>query len=292
MSDPRALPGHVTTPLLTRITAESLDEDYRLVALRRATRPSTPAPRGSPVSSAVVTAVVIAVFGVLVATAAVQTSQDAASASVGRDALIGRVQDERAGLAALQQDIADLQDGNIELEDDVTRVALEGQEQATRLLRLQEATGFVAVTGPGVEVVVNDAPGGDLSQLVRDEDLAMLVDGLWRAGAEAIAINNQRITVLTAIRNVGPAIRVNSRPVNPPYVVSAIGDVDTLQANLLDTTHGQRFFDLAENIGFAYSMQNEEALSLPAARPPTLTHVKAGTAGENPGVEEDEEVNP
>ena len=55
--------------------------------------------------------------------------------------------------------------------------------------------------------------------VVRDADLAILVDGLWNAGAEAIAINGQRLTALTPIRNAGPAIQVNSTPLVPPYVV-------------------------------------------------------------------------
>jgi uncharacterized protein YlxW (UPF0749 family) len=87
---------------------------------------------------------------------------------------------------------------------------------------------------------------------------------------------------------------VNSRPVNPPYVVQAIGDPRTLPADLLDTTHGARFFDIAGNLGFPYKIEVENAsdgLTLPASRPPRLRHVQSGTSGANPGVD-DEEVNP
>ena len=38
-------------------------------------------------------------------------------------------------------------------------------------------TGFTAVTGPGVRITVDDAPGGDVTQVVRDSDLAILVIG-------------------------------------------------------------------------------------------------------------------
>ena len=58
------------------------------------------------------------------------------------------------------------------------------------------------------------------------------MNGLWTAGAEAISINGQRLTVLTAIRNGGPVINVNSRPLAPPYTVQAIGDPRTLLADL------------------------------------------------------------
>ena len=152
------------------------------------------------------------------------------------------------------------------------------REELARERRLQVRTGFVPVRGEGVRVTVSDPPRGDIDDLVRDEDLALLVDGFWRAGAEAVAINNQRLTALSPIRNEGPAINVNSRPVNAPYVVSAIGDTLTLQAELLETTHGQRFFDLADDLGFVYEMQNVDELSLPGDRLPRLRHVAVGTA--------------
>jgi len=276
MADPRMgpLPEHVTTPLLTLITEHSLDDDYRVAGERRAAAGGG-APRGKP---AWLAASVIAVFAILVARAAVQTSRNAATADAGRATLIARVQDERAAVEDQQAAIVDLQRANIELEDNRDEVIAQQREANARLRRLQVATGYVAVTGPGVRIVVDDAPGGDVTQMVRDEDLALLVDGLWGAGAEAISINGQRLTALSAIRNVGPAVHVNSRPVNPPYTVQAIGDTLTLQADLLDTTHGQQFFDLADDLGFVYSMQNENSLTLPAAPGPRLRHVEAGTA--------------
>jgi uncharacterized protein YlxW (UPF0749 family) len=275
MADPRngPLPDHVTTPLLTLITEHSLDDDYREVAERRGVAAGG-APSGKP---AWVAATVVGVFGILVATAALQTSRNADTADAGRATLIARVQDERAALEQQQAAIADLQRTNIGLEDRQADVVADQRDTTARLRRLQVATGYTAVTGPGVRIVVDDAPNGDVTQIVRDEDLALLVDGLWGAGAEAISINDQRLTALSAIRNVGPAVHVNSKPVNPPYTVQAIGDTLTLQADLLDTTHGRQFFDLADDLGFVYSMQNENSLTLPAAPGPRLRHVEART---------------
>jgi uncharacterized protein YlxW (UPF0749 family) len=219
----------------------------------------------------------VAVFGILVATAAVQTSRNADTADAGRQTLIARVRVERAGLERQQAEIADLQRATIGLEERRSDLIADQRETNARLRRLQVATGYGPVTGEGVRIVVDDAPGGDVTQMVRDEDLALLVDGLWGAGAEAISINDQRLTVLSGIRNVGPAVHVNSKPVNPPYTVRAIGDTLTLQADLLDSTHGQQFFDLADDLGFVYTMQNENSLTLPAAPGPRLRHVEART---------------
>jgi len=284
----RPLPAHVTTPLLTRITEQSMDEDYQQVALRKGTgdeRPSGPArPR-------MVAAGVIAVFGVLITTAAVQTSADADITDASRETLIQRIKDERDQVEGQQRTIADLQDDTVGLQDALD-VLTEDQAVATaRQRRLEVATGYIAVRGEGVRITVNDPSNPrDTTQLVRDEDLAWLVDGLWEAGAEAIAINDQRLNGLGAIRNVGIGVRVNSLPVNPPYVIQAIGDTRTLQADLLDTTHGQQFFDLADQLGFDVNMQNDDGLQLPAARGPRLLHALRGTSGK-PDMK-NEEVNP
>lgn len=285
----RRLPAHVTTPLLTRITAESMDEDYRLVAERKTTTTGMPTGPGRPHWTA---AGVVVLFGVLVTLAAVQTSRNADTTDAGRATLIARIESGREDLAGQQDRIAELQENNISLDDERTEVTAAQAEADAQVRRLETMTGHVAVSGPGVSIVVDDAPGGDVTQLVRDEDLALLVDGLWAAGAEAIAINNQRLTALSAIDNEGPAVKVNSRPVNPPYTISAIGDVLTLQGNLLNTAHGQQFFDLAEDLGFVYDMDDEDDLTLPSARPPRLRHVTAGTSADKPSIQDEEEATP
>ena len=59
-----------------------------------------------------------------------------------------------------------------------------------------------------------------------------MVNELRAAGAEAFAVNDQRIVATTAIRCVGPAIQVNSVPLTPPYKIRAIGDPATLSSAL------------------------------------------------------------
>jgi uncharacterized protein YlxW (UPF0749 family) len=284
----RSLPAHVTTPLLTRITEQSMDEDYQHVAWRK--QGAGPGP-SAPDRPRLVAALVVAGFGILVTTAAVQTSANSDVADASRETLIQRINTERDQVEVQEQTIADLQDQTIDLQEALDALTEEQASATARLRRLEVATGYVAVRGEGVRVTVDDPPDPtDTTELVRDEDLAWLVNGLWEAGAEAIAINDQRLNALGAIRNVGIAVKVNSMPVNPPYVVQAIGDNDTLQADLLDTTHGQRFFNLADQLGFGVDMQNDDELQLPAARGPNLLHARRGTSGK-PDMN-NEEANP
>ena len=284
------LPEHVTTPLLTLITEHSLDDDYRRG--RAAPRHRGCATRRRA-GRAWVAAAVVAVFGVLVTTAAVQTSRNADTADAGRATLIaqGPGRASRPGAAAGTRSWSSSAPTSTSRSVARTSSPTSGTTDRAAAPAPGRHRATPPVTGPGVRIVVDDAPGGDVTQLVRDEDLALLVDGLWGAGAEAISINDQRLTALSAIRNVGPAVHVNSRPVNPPYTVQAIGDTLTLQADLLDTTHGQQFFDLADDLGFEYAMENEHALTLPSAPGPRLRHVEAGT-GDGQGRQQEEEAAP
>ena len=60
-------------------------------------------------------------------------------------------------------------------------------------------------------------------------DLQIIVNGLWGAGAEAIAINGQRLSSTAAIRFAGQAIIVDFRPLARPYVITALGDPQGMQ---------------------------------------------------------------
>jgi uncharacterized protein YlxW (UPF0749 family) len=131
--------------------------------------------------------------------------------------------------------------------------------------RAELNTGFAVVHGPGVRITVDNRPDADVDSEIRDEDLAILVDALWEAGAEAIAVNDQRINALGGIRNTNRAVHVNGRPVNAPYVVSVIGDNRTLQARLLQTYQGQQWFGLVDGLGFVYEAENVDDIRLPAA---------------------------
>jgi uncharacterized protein YlxW (UPF0749 family) len=272
MPEPSAAGDRVTMPLLTLITQQSLDEDYLHVAERRASEPAGSSPR-RPRRTA---AVVVAAFGLLVTVAAVQTSARAGVTDASRAALTQQIEDGRANIGDLQSRIVHLRELNVGLQDRLDAVSATQQAASARLARIQSSTGFGAVTGPGVRITVDDRPDG--TELVKDTDLRLLVNGLWAAGAEAISINGQRLTARTAIRNSNAAIHVNVRALSPPYVVLAVGDERTLQADLMDTTSGLQFRDLADSLGFPFTMDNENQLTLPAA-PPRLLRLDSAVEG-------------
>ena len=92
------------------------------------------------------------------------------------------------------------------------------RSQQRTIQELEPGVGAVAVRGPGLVIVVDDAPSSENSQpdRVYDVDLQILTNGLWQAGAEAVAINGHRLSALTAIRGAGEAITVDYPFADPP----------------------------------------------------------------------------
>ncbi|MGA8994579.1 MAG: DUF881 domain-containing protein [Nocardioidaceae bacterium] len=253
-------PPQAVLGLLNYITATSLDEDYAHVSARRA--PGSRRRRGRGAMA------VLAMFGVLVATAAVQTARTADQSATSRSSLVAQLNARKAELDRLTVRASTLRSqvatGRAqELTD--TRAGRALQDQVRRL---QVAAGTVRTRGPGIRVVVDDAPGGtSVKQQVQAPDLQKLVNGLWQVGAEAIAVNGQRLTATSAIRDAAGAITVNFRSLRGPYTVSAIGDPDTMAADLLDTDGGQVMVTLQSTFGLVFRVDIEESMVLPAATP-------------------------
>ena len=139
-------------------------------------------------------------------------------------------------------------------------------------------------------MTVDDQPQGDPDGRVRATDLRILVNGLWQAGAEAIAINGRRLTSLSAIVNSGIAIQVNEGPLSPPYVVQAVGGPN-LDADFVETQSGLTFIALAEQFGFVVERDTVSSLLLPAA-PPSMQRLLYAELPSATGPGDQEETNP
>jgi uncharacterized protein YlxW (UPF0749 family) len=103
----------------------------------------------------------------------------------------------------------------------------------------RKEAGLVEVTGAGVEVTLNDSnmvvqPGENPNLYVlHDEDVLKVINELKAAGAQALAINGQRLLAGSEIRCVGPTILTNkSYRLTPPFIISAVGDPDNMVSSL------------------------------------------------------------
>jgi uncharacterized protein YlxW (UPF0749 family) len=270
-------------PLLALVTREAVDEDYVHAAQRRVAGGEAPAPQRTRLQGA---AVVTVAFGLLIALAAVQTARNADVQQESRDALIERIDQRQKDVKSLESRIRALQRQDAELRSTSSRVQGQLAEATVTLQQLLISTGFVAVHGPGLRVTVSDNPDGSADGRVRASDLRLLVNGLWSAGAEAIAINGRRLSNISAIINSNISIAVNRSPLTPPYVVSAIGG-SSMAAALPDTTSGAEFQELTDEFGFVVDRHNETDLVLPAAPDSQLRLRYAGQENGPPDNQED-----
>jgi uncharacterized protein YlxW (UPF0749 family) len=138
------------------------------------------------------------------------------------------------------------------------------------LERARIAAGLIPLTGTGMVLQLDDSQAPvppDASQadyLVGSRDIRSVVEELWLAGAEAIAINSERLTPTTAIIDIGPSLLVNSAYLAPPYQVTALGPADLYER--LSRSPG--FIDFvrarAEAYGIRLSFAEPESVDMPA----------------------------
>lgn len=234
--------------LLDQVVQSALDDDY----YQRPTRPPS-------IRSKMLTALVTGALGLLVAVAIVQTRNDRPATQLERSALIDNIRDSRALAQSRQSNAQQLQSEIAELE-----AASQVERPGTTSLRV--TSGAIAVTGPGMVVRVESADGDDEPYgQVTDSDVQLIVNGLWLAGAEAVAIDGHRLTSTSAIRSAGEAITVNYKSVTEPIVISAIGDPDTIVVRWRNGPSGRYMADRAKDDAIRYSVRGSDEVDLPAA---------------------------
>lgn len=179
--------------------------------------------------------------------------------------------------AELQAQQEDLKSRILKLREDIQAVEGQGAGSAdlvrqlnTQLQEARIAAGLIALTGTGIVLQLDDSqslvpPGGSQADyLVGSRDIRTVVEELWIAGAEAIAINGERVTSTTAIIDIGSSLLVNSAYLAPPYQVTALGAPDLYER--LSRSPG--FIDFvrarAEAYGIRLSFAEPERVDMPA----------------------------
>ncbi|HEY3247289.1 MAG TPA: DUF881 domain-containing protein [bacterium] len=150
---------------------------------------------------------------------------------------------------------------------------LQGRTKLTQLgMQLDQLrlfAGFTAVEGPGVQIELRDSPnrlrpGDDPNTVILHyTDLQAVANELFASGAEALAINGERVVATTGLNCVGTTILCNIKRVAPPYRLVAIGPVDAMMAYL------QRPSGAVETLrafGFPVELVRGAHLTVPAYR--------------------------
>ncbi len=263
--------------LLDRLVRDALDQGYVDAAQRRANSPEEPGRGGRWWLG-----LGLALVGLLLAVGAV-AHWSTAPETAQRKLELGKAIDEAdTRVQALEQRIdATTAEVTVMQRSILTTGSIGGGLRA-RADALGVNAGTLPVKGPGVQVTIDDAPVDETALAagqpdlgrVLDRDLQGAVNGLWAAGAEAIDINGQRLTSLTAIRGAGTAILVNYRPLVRPYVISAIGDPTVMAATFARGLEGQALEGLRQTYGMRYDLETRDRLDLPGDTGVTLRYAE------------------
>lgn len=283
--------------LLTEILAHPLDPGYEAAARVReaAGLPAATHLRGPLLTLAAV------LLGALLAASALTLRAPTTAGSAARQQLIRQITSSRTQGDLLSLRIAQLRD-SIERTESGSPPA-PGGALIGQVRQLELVTGAAAIAGPGLELTLDDAAAEAQGRAGRDSgadqrtgspdtqgrvlgrDLQVVVNGLWQSGAEAIAVNNQRLTARSAIRFAGAAILVDYRPLTRPYLIAAIGP-GTMETRFADSDAGAYLRALGATYGIPSSIAGKESISLSggsgltvqAARPGLLPPVASSTS--------------
>jgi uncharacterized protein YlxW (UPF0749 family) len=210
---------------------------------------------------------VLAVTGFLLLTA-VSSARTTKRAEAPRKAeLIDLIESRRDQVVKLDQDVRQLRGEVADAERRAARSSKLGAAANRDLADLAGKAGTTALHGPGLEVKLDDSdrspPSPDEAGAYRihDSDLQLVVNGLFGAGAEAVAINGNRVVVTTPIRAAGDTIVVNFRPLSPPYRVTAIG-ADQRQFDASEIA--SRFRRWTGLFGLGFTIRHVDDITVPA----------------------------
>lgn len=261
--------------LLTTVMDHSLDEGYAEAAARKKAKGATGVPR--PLRAKLGLALGLVLAALVVTVGAAQARIAAPVVAKERAELIDRIESATSDADELEGDVETLRDDVGERQREALKKHGGSQGELVSLL-----SGATKVHGRGVKLVVDDAKEADQggggpresagfsdTGRVRDRDMQRVVNGLWQSGAEAISINDQRLTALSAIRAAGDAILVDNKPLVPPYTVLAVGDGQRLSTRFQNSRDGQYLHALQENFGVRTSISVQEDVRLSAA--PSVT---------------------
>jgi uncharacterized protein YlxW (UPF0749 family) len=257
--------------LLRDVMEHPLDPSYQLAADRRARG------EGRGQGSVVVIVTIAVLCGWMVTQGVAELRRPQPGQAAERVTLEREITSRTAEVDVRQRSIQSIRSQIASAQQDaLTRQG--DAAMAAQAQRLALATGELGVTGPGLEVTLRDADSVQQSGnadpraqasldtgRVLDRDLQVVVNGLWVAGAEAVAINGLRLTALAAIRSAGEAILVDFRPLVPPYVVQAVGDPTTLQTGFAADMAGAYVQSLRDNFGVQVAITSALRLDLPGA---------------------------
>jgi uncharacterized protein YlxW (UPF0749 family) len=181
-----------------------------------------------------------------------------------------RAQDLAQQLEVAEANRTNLEDELKNLRDQLTKMASKSQEYASLAQQLDQAqvsAGLRTMGGSGVVVEMRDStrpvqPGENPNAfIIHDSDVLQVINELIANGAEAIAVNEQRLTSRSEIRCGGPTITINGVRTAPPIIIKAIGNPEQLEGAI---SMKDGIAQQLQPFGIEIKVKREQAVIVPA----------------------------
>jgi uncharacterized protein YlxW (UPF0749 family) len=182
------------------------------------------------------------------------------------------VRNEAVKIDRIENELVDLQNQIQE----ITNSSQRNQIETTKLKieQLSPVAGFTAMSGPGLTVVLNDAPQVDLSipenerpdvndLLIHQEDVQSVVNALWAGGAQGVSLMGKRVISTSAVKCVGNTLLLHGKVYSPPFKIQAVGDVAKLTNSLRTDPNVTILQDYVDLYGLVYDVQRSQLIELP-----------------------------
>jgi uncharacterized protein YlxW (UPF0749 family) len=206
----------------------------------------------------------LAAFGVVVAGNSERQQGRAEAPQQAR--LVHLVESEQTEVASLQGAAARLRRQLAGAERNRSQRSTLSQQAAAELAGLAITAGETSLEGSGLVVTLNDAPNvpsgaADADAYrIHDTDVQLVVNALFSAGAEAVAVNGNRVSSVTSIRAAGQTIGVNLTPLLPPFRVTAIG---ADQRSFMQSAIARRFAEWTTEFGLGFDVSDRARVTVP-----------------------------
>lgn len=152
------------------------------------------------------------------------------------------------------------------------RKQLNDYDRDTEIIRLKMASGIVPLVGKGLRITLSDSDkklddyDDPMFYIVHYSTLELLINELWAAGAEAIAVNNYRIGNSTGLSCAGTTILIDTKRIAPPYIIDVIGDPKNLKNALMMPGGFVENDILSWRLKFEIEQVEEDEIKIPAYR--------------------------
>jgi uncharacterized protein YlxW (UPF0749 family) len=139
-----------------------------------------------------------------------------------------------------------------------------------RVDQLRASAGLTPQSGDGVLIQLDDARNVSVSARDVDKsichatDLTDIINTAWKGGAQAVAVNEERVVSSSSVYCVGSTIMVNGTLMSPPFSIAVIGPQNALLGAFDDPQQLQDIKQRRDVQGLGFRVSRANAIQVPA----------------------------